>query len=106
MLVAASPRDNFERGAQHANFGHRFSQPGPNSRPDYFQYGLAERLVGEALQLGRYQDPQVLEVARREMAEAYELDDRQLDRYNIQDCFRQQPRLDLLELPITSLIQI
>lgn len=40
---------------------------------------LTDRLVGEALQLGRYMDPSVVEVARRELAEAYELDQHQLD---------------------------
>lgn len=40
---------------------------------------LTDRLVGEALQLGRYMDPSVVEVARRELAEAYELDERQLN---------------------------
>lgn len=43
------------------------------------RYALTDRLVGEALQLGRYMDPAVVEVARRELAEAYELDERQLD---------------------------
>lgn len=58
-----------------------------SSRPLYrpmdlpTQPGIADHLVREALQpsLGRYMDPQVVEVARRELAEAYELDDRQLD---------------------------
>jgi hypothetical protein len=35
--------------------------------------------VGEALQLGPYTDPRLVEVARRELAEAYQLDDRQMD---------------------------
>ncbi|KAI6187261.1 Voltage-dependent L-type calcium channel subunit alpha [Aphelenchoides besseyi] len=43
---------------------------------------LADRLIGEALEstpgLSRYMDPGVVEVARRELAEAYQLDDRQL----------------------------
>lgn len=43
------------------------------------RYSLTDKLVGDALQLGRYMDPAVVEVARRELAEAYELDDRQLD---------------------------
>ncbi|CAD5219442.1 unnamed protein product [Bursaphelenchus okinawaensis] len=40
----------------------------------------ADQLVRDALQtsLGRYMDPQVVEVARRELAEAYELNERQL----------------------------
>lgn len=41
--------------------------------------GMADRLVGEALQLGRYLDPTVVQAARREIAEAYELDDQQID---------------------------
>lgn len=40
----------------------------------------ADQLVRDALHpsLGRYMDPQVVEVARREMAEAFELDERHL----------------------------
>lgn len=43
------------------------------------QHELADRLVGNALQLGPYTDPRLVEVARRELAEAYELDERQMD---------------------------
>uniref|UniRef100_A0AC35GDK2 Uncharacterized protein n=2 Tax=Panagrolaimus sp. PS1159 TaxID=55785 RepID=A0AC35GDK2_9BILA len=39
---------------------------------------LTDRLVGDALQLGRYMDDTVVGVARRELAEAYELDERDL----------------------------
>lgn len=42
--------------------------------------GLAERLVSEALGLGRYMDERVVEAARREIAEAYSLEESELDR--------------------------
>uniref|UniRef100_A0A915N0T4 Uncharacterized protein n=1 Tax=Meloidogyne javanica TaxID=6303 RepID=A0A915N0T4_MELJA len=48
-------------------------------RPEVDHHELADRLVGEALQLGPYTDPRLVEVARREMAEAYQLDERQID---------------------------
>lgn len=42
----------------------------PVSRPpDGNDEGLTERLVGEALALGRYMDERVVEAARREIAE-------------------------------------
>uniref|UniRef100_A0A183BSL2 Voltage-dependent L-type calcium channel subunit alpha n=1 Tax=Globodera pallida TaxID=36090 RepID=A0A183BSL2_GLOPA len=40
---------------------------------------LTDRLVGDALQLGPYHDAHVVEVARRELAEAYQLDERNMD---------------------------
>uniref|UniRef100_A0A1I8B8S9 CAC1F_C domain-containing protein n=1 Tax=Meloidogyne hapla TaxID=6305 RepID=A0A1I8B8S9_MELHA len=55
----------------------------PNNSQNYYSgpdhHELADRLVGEALQLGPYTDPRLVEVARREMAEAYQLDERQID---------------------------
>uniref|UniRef100_A0A915B5P9 Voltage-dependent L-type calcium channel subunit alpha n=1 Tax=Parascaris univalens TaxID=6257 RepID=A0A915B5P9_PARUN len=41
--------------------------------------GLTERLVGEALGLGRYMDERVVEAARREIAEAYSLEESELE---------------------------
>ncbi|VDK63452.1 unnamed protein product [Onchocerca ochengi] len=41
--------------------------------------GLTERLVGEALALGRYMDERVVEAARREIAEAYSLEESELE---------------------------
>lgn len=41
--------------------------------------GLTERLVGEALGLGRYMDQRVVEAARREIAEAYSLEESELE---------------------------
>ncbi|VDN01667.1 unnamed protein product [Thelazia callipaeda] len=40
---------------------------------------LTERLVGEALALGRYMDERVVEAARREIAEAYSLEESELE---------------------------
>uniref|UniRef100_A0A7E4W8C3 Voltage-dependent L-type calcium channel subunit alpha n=1 Tax=Panagrellus redivivus TaxID=6233 RepID=A0A7E4W8C3_PANRE len=40
---------------------------------------ITDRLVGDALQLGRYMDDAVVGVARRELAEAYEMDERELE---------------------------
>lgn len=37
--------------------------------PNGNEEGLTERLVGEALALGRYMDERVVEAARREIAE-------------------------------------
>ena len=51
----------------------------PVYRPVERHESVADKLVGEALQLGRYMDPSVVVAARREIAEAYELDDQQLD---------------------------
>nr|CAD2130697.1 unnamed protein product [Meloidogyne enterolobii] len=56
---------------------HHSSSQNYYSGPDHHE--LADRLVGEALQLGPYTDPRLVEVARREMAEAYQLDERQID---------------------------
>nr|QSV39147.1 voltage-dependent calcium channel L type alpha-1 [Meloidogyne graminicola] len=54
---------------------------GNNKNTNYYStnHELTNRLVGEALQLGQYTDPRLVEVARREMAEAYQLDERQID---------------------------
>ena len=47
--------------------------------PEERQRNIADRLVGDALQLGRYMDETVVGVARRELAEAYEMDERELE---------------------------
>ncbi|KAK6110339.1 Ion transport family protein [Brugia pahangi] len=47
--------------------------------PDRNEEGLTERLVGEALALGRYMDERVVEAARREIAEAYSLEESELE---------------------------
>ncbi|VDN55696.1 unnamed protein product [Dracunculus medinensis] len=41
---------------------------------------LSERLVGEALDLGRYMDERVVQAARREIAEAYSLEESEMER--------------------------
>uniref|UniRef100_A0A915PYJ4 Voltage-dependent L-type calcium channel subunit alpha n=1 Tax=Setaria digitata TaxID=48799 RepID=A0A915PYJ4_9BILA len=52
----------------------------PVLRPlDGNEEGLTERLVGEALALGRYMDERVVEAARREIAEAYSLEESELE---------------------------
>lgn len=76
-------QNHYDRYQPHAGVNHaRPPMDGgyyPNAPPQ--QHGLTDRLVSEALgpQLGRYMDPSVVEVARREMAEAYDLDERQLN---------------------------
>ncbi|MFH4976850.1 hypothetical protein AB6A40_003559 [Gnathostoma spinigerum] len=51
----------------------------PVFRPAEAGEGLTERLVGEALDLGRYMDERVVEAARREIAEAYSLEEADLE---------------------------
>lgn len=65
---------------RNAGLNMQYYHPSSSFLPEaHERYSLTDKLVGDALQLGRYMDPAVVEVARRELAEAYELDDRQLD---------------------------
>ncbi|KAI1717746.1 ion transport protein [Ditylenchus destructor] len=83
VLRAADPGETEQiRRMQQDNSRYSVGRQLPQvARPDGPHHQrISDRLVGEALQLGRYMDPGLVEVARRELAEAYELDDRQMER--------------------------
>ncbi|KAL3982074.1 Ion transport family protein [Acanthocheilonema viteae] len=86
MVIAGVPADiseAFEGTYRPAPDGKSVRLPLSNRpilRPqDGNEEGLTERLVGEALALGRYMDERVVEAARREIAEAYSLEESELE---------------------------
>ncbi|MCP9266063.1 Voltage-dependent calcium channel type D subunit alpha-1 [Dirofilaria immitis] len=84
MAIAGVPTDISEAFEGTYSTGRKSVRLPLSNRPvlrssDGNEEGLTERLVGEALALGRYMDERVVEAARREIAEAYSLEESELE---------------------------